>query len=179
MVTIETERLIIREFALDDFDGVHRYASNPNVVRFMVWGPNTEDETRQFIQTKLQSQVLKPRASYDLAITLDGVLIGGGGLTIHDKKRWEAELGYCLNEPHWGKGLGTEFAAAMIKYGFEELGLHRVTARCDSENHGSYRVMEKSGMTREGHLRKNQMVKGRYRDTLIYGILRGEWRRTG
>ena len=179
MVIIETKRLLIREFALEDFDAVHRYATNPNVVRFMTWGPNTKNETRRFIQRKLQSQILKPRASYDLAITLDGIPIGGGGLTIHDQKSGEAELGYCFDEPHWGKGLGTEFAATMIRYGFEELDLHRVTARCDPENHGSYRVMEKNGMTREGHLRENQMVKGKYKDTLIYGILRGEWESTG
>lgn len=178
MVTIETERLIIREFTQDDFDGVHRYASNPNVVRFMVWGPNTEDETRRFIQRKLQSQVLRERESYDLAITLDGVLIGGGGLTLQGLKSGDAELGYCLNEEYWRRGLGTEFAAAMIKYGFEELGLHRVTAKCDPENHGSYRIMEKNRMTREGHIRENLRIRGEYRDTLVYGILRSEWEPT-
>ena len=179
MVNIKTERLVIREFTHDDFDGVHRYASNPNVVRFMVWGPNTEDETRRFLQRKIQSQILKERVSYDLAITLDGVLIGGGGLTIVDQKSRDAELGYCINESYWGKGLGTEFAAAMIKYGFEELDLHRVTSKCDPENHASYRIMEKNGMTREGHLRENQWIKGKYRDSLVYGILRGEWESSG
>ncbi len=179
MVTIETDRLIIREFTHDDFDAVHRYASNPNVVKFMVWGPNTEDETRQFIQTKLQSQVLRPRVSYDLAITLDGILIGGGGLALQGLKSGDADLGYCLNEDYWGKGLGTEFAAAMIKYGFEELDLHRVTAKCDPENHGSYRIMEKNGMTREGHIRENLRIRGKYRDSLVYGILRSEWEPTG
>jgi RimJ/RimL family protein N-acetyltransferase len=179
MVTIKTDRLLIREFTLDDFDAVHRYATNPNVIRFMTWGPNTETETKQFLQSKLQSQVVKPRASYDLAITVDGIPIGGGGLTIHDQKSGEAELGYCFDEPHWGKGLGTEFAVVMVKYGFEELDLHRIIAKCDPENHGSYRIMEKIGMTKEGHLRENQRIRGKYRDTLIYGILRGEWESTG
>lgn len=179
MVTIETERLLIREFTLDDFDAVHRYASNSNVVRFMTWGPNTDTETKQFLQSKLQAQILKPRVSYDLAITLEGVLIGGGGLTIHDQKSGEAELGYCFDEPYWGNGLGTEFASAMIRYGFEELDLHKIIAKCDPENQGSYRIMEKNGMIREGHLRENQRIRGKYRDTLIYGILRGEWESTG
>jgi len=179
MVTIETKRLLIREFTLDDFEAVHRYGTNPNVVKFMTWGPNTEAETRQFLQSKLQSQVLKPRVSYDLAITFDGIPIGGGGLTIHDLKSDEAELGYCFDEPYWGKGFGTEFATAMIRYGFEELHLHRVIAKCDPENHGSYQVMENTGMTKEGHLRENLKVRGHYRDTLIYGILRHEWESTG
>ena len=179
MVTIETDRLLIREFTLDDFDAVHKYATNPNVIKFMTWGPNTETETKQFLQSKLQSQVVKPRASYDLAITVDGIPIGGGGLTLHDQKSGEAELGYCLDEPYWGKGLGTEFAVAMVRYGFEELDLHRIIAKCDPESHGSYRIMEKIGMTKEGHLRENQRIRGKYRDTLIYGILRGEWESTG
>jgi RimJ/RimL family protein N-acetyltransferase len=175
MVTIQTERLVLREFTQEDLDSVQSYASNPNVVRFMVWGPNTRTESKQFIQRKLQEQIVKPRLSYDLAITLDGHLIGGGGLTIRDLKNGEAELGYCLNEPFWGKGIGTEFAAAMIGYGFKELNLHRVFAKCDPENHASYRIMEKNGMTREGVLRENQIIKGRRRDTMIYGILRHEW----
>lgn len=179
MVTIETDRLLIREFNLEDFNAVHKYASNPKVVRFMTWGPNTETETKQFLQSKLKSQVVMPRASYDLAITVDGIPIGGGGLTIHDQKSGEAELGYCLDEPHWGNGFGSEFAAAMIRYGFENLDLHRVIAKCDPENHGSYRVMEKNEMTKEGHLRENQRIRGKYRDTLVYGILRGEWESSG
>jgi len=179
MVTIKTKRLLILEFTLDDFEAVHRYATNPNVVKFMAWGPNTEAETRNFLQSKLQSQVLKPRVSYDLAITVDRTPIGGGGLTIHNLKRDGAELGYCIDEPYWGKGFGTEFAAAMIRYGFEELLLHRVLAKCDPENHGSYMVMEKNGMTKEGHLRENLKIRGQYRDTLIYGILRHEWESTG
>jgi RimJ/RimL family protein N-acetyltransferase len=176
MITFQTNRLVLREFTQEDLDSVQSYASNPNVVRFMVWGPNTRTESKQFIQRKLQEQVVKPRLSYDLAITLDGQLIGGGGLTIRDLKSGEAELGYCLNESCWGKGIGTEFAEAMISYGFKELNLHRIFANCDPENHASYRIMEKNGMTREGLLRENQIIKGKRRDTLIYGILKHEWR---
>jgi ribosomal-protein-alanine N-acetyltransferase len=80
---------------------------------------------------------------------------------------------------HTGARDSAEFAAAMIRYGFEELLLHRVLAKCDPENHGSYRVMEKNGMTKEGHLRENLKIRGQYRDTLIYGFLRHEWESTG
>lgn len=175
MVPLQTKRLIIREFTEEDFRGVHKYASNPNVVKYMPWGPNTESDSRNFIQRKLQEQIVKPRKVHDLAITLKGEVIGGGGLTIHDSESGSAELGYCLEESHWGKGIGTEFAAEMIRYGFEEFGFHRVYARCDAQNTGSFRVMEKNGMIREGLLRDDTKIRGVYRSTLIYSILRHEW----
>ena len=179
MVSIETPRLLLREFTVDDFEMVHRYAVNPNVVMYMNWGPNSETETRRFLQNAIKNQIVKPRTSYELAITLDGELIGGCGFTIQNLKLGESEIGYCIDEPHWGKGYGTEVAGALIQYGFKERGMHRIFAKCDPENKGSYRVMEKNGMTKEGHLRENLKVRGQYRDTLIYGILRHEWGSTG
>jgi RimJ/RimL family protein N-acetyltransferase len=175
MVTIKTERLVLREFTQDDFEPVQRYASNSNVVRYMEWGHNTERDTKRFIQDAIKKQVVKPRENYELAITLDSQLIGGTGIIIKSRNDGEAEIGYCIDEPYWGKGVGSEVAEALIKHCFEELDVHRVIATCDSENIGSYRVMEKNGMTREGLLRENKLIKGRRRDTLIYSILTHEW----
>lgn len=171
MVRIETERLILREFRKDDVSAAHRYASNPNVVKYMVWGPNTFEESERFIQRKLQEQITQPRMNYSLAITLDNNLIGGCGLTIRNLKAGEAELGYCLDEPYWGKGIGTEVASALIHYGFSNLELHRIFALCDSRNIGSYMVMKKNGMLKEGLFRENKLIRGTYRDTLVYSIL--------
>lgn len=178
MVPLKTKRLVIREFTEEDFEGVHRYASNPNVVKYMPWGPNTEQDTHGFIQRKLQEQIVKPRKSHDYAITLDGILIGGGGLTVHDREARVAELGYCLDEPYWGKGIGTEFALEMIRHGFKGMDLNRIFAKCDSRNTGSYRIMEKIGMQREGLHKQDHLIRGTYRDTLIYAILRNEWDNT-
>ena len=175
MVTLPSERLVLREFVRDDFDSVHKYASDPEVVKFMPWGPNTRAETRRFIERNIQAQVVKPRTSYELAITIDGELIGGCGLTIHSISDKKAEVGYCLRRDMWGKGIATEVAASLIRFGFEELGLHRIRALCDTMNHGSYRVMEKNGMQREGVLRDEKRIRGEWRDSYIYSILEHEW----
>ena len=159
----------------NDFEAVQRYASNPNVVKYMEWGPNTDTDTKRFIQDAINKQVIKPRENYEFAVTQKGNLIGGTGIVIKSIADGEAEIGYCIDEPYWGKGVASEVAGAMIKHCFRELGMYRVIATCDADNIGSYRVMEKNGMTREGLLRENKFIKGKRRNTLIYSILRHEY----
>ena len=175
MVTIHTQRLVLREFSVEDFDAMHRGASNINVVQYMIWGPNTEDDTRRFIQHAIQTQIVKPRIEYQLAITLDGKLIGGCDFNIHSQEHQEGEIGYLLDEPYWGKGYATEIAKALIDFGFKEHDMHRIIAKCDARNEASFHVMEKCGMKREAHLRENRKTRDGRRDTLIYSILRHEW----
>ena len=69
----------------------------------------------------------------------------------------------------------TEAAAALLRLGFEGLGLHRIIGRCDGRNRGSAMVMERNGMRREAHLIENEFVKGEWTDELIYANLRREW----
>jgi len=175
MVTLYSDRLVLREFTRDDFDGVHKYANDPEVVKFMSWGPNTRTETRRFIEKTIQSQVVKPRTSYELAIELDHELIGGCGLTIHSLSDKRAEIGYCVRRIDWGKGVGTEVASELIRFGFNTLKMHRIEAKCDPENIASYKIMEKNGMQKEGILRQDKNIRGEWRDSYIYSILAHEW----
>ena len=175
MVTIETDRIVLREFTQEDFGALHEGASNINVVRYMTWGPNTEDDSRRFIQYALQTQIVRPRVVYQFAITLDEKVIGGCDFNINSTEHAEGEIGYLLNEPYWGNGYATEVARALIKYGFEEHGMHRIIAKCDARNEASSHVMEKCGMKREAYLREHRKTRDGRRDTLIYSILRREW----
>ncbi len=175
MVNLSSDRIVLREFTRDDFDGVHKYAVDPEVVKFMPWGPNTQSETRRFIEKTIQAQVVKPRTSYELAIELDHELIGGCGLTIHSLSDKRAEIGYCIRRVDWGKGVGTEVAGELIRFGFNGLKMHRIEAKCDLENIASYKIMEKNGMQREGILRQDKNIRGEWRDSYIYSILVHEW----
>src|SRR5213078_4423876 len=82
---LQTQRLFLRDFTIDDLADVHAYASLAQTVRFMEWGPNTEDQTRDFLQRKLAAQEVTPRAEYELAIVLEetGQIIGGVGLRLN------------------------------------------------------------------------------------------------
>ncbi len=81
-----------------------------------------------------------------------------------------AEIGYVLSEAYWNKGITTEAAKKLIDFGFNELGLVRIQARCFEENIGSQKVMEKSGMIFEGILRKSMFIKGIHQNVKMYAI---------
>jgi len=176
MTTLEARRLTIREFRTSDWRAVHSYASDPETVAYVDWGPNTESDTRTFIRHAIAYQSSKPRTRYELAITIreSGDLIGGCGIEITHPERREGVIGYCFNKAHWGKGYGTEAAQALIAFEFSRLNMHRIFALCDPSNIASNRILEKAGMTLEGHLRENFPVRGKWRDTIIYGILAHE-----
>ena len=180
VVAIESERLSLREFEETDWQEVHIYASDPKVVRFMDWGPNTEEETKAFISRSISSQKEKPRKRYTLAITLkeENKLIGSCDLCVESPENKEGWIGYCLNRQFWNKGYATEAAEALLTFGFQQLGLHRIFAAVDPKNIVSIYVLEKTGMQYEGHLREHKWSKGRWRDSLHYAILENEWKRT-
>ena len=90
----------------------------------------------------------------------------------------EGDIGYELSPKHWGHGYATEAAAAMLDFRFTQLKLHRIWSWCIADNVGSARVLHKLGMQAEGRLRENEYYKGRWWDTLLFGILDSEWRQT-
>jgi len=179
MVIICTERLILREFDETDWQAVHNYASNPEVVRYRHWGPNTTKETQEFIRRSIVCQKEQPRRNYTLAIILkaDEKLIGGCGIHISDPENRKGWIVYCLNRLFWGCEYATEVAKALLRFGFLQLGLHRIFATCDIKNIGSSKVLEKISMRREGHLREHELLKGSWRDSLLYAILEHEWQK--
>ncbi len=168
---------MLRDLSRDYWQAVHSYASDPEVVRYMDWGPNTEKETRNFIQRAIDNKEEQPRRNYTLAIVLktEDKLIGGCGINVSNPDNREGWIGYGLNRNFWGKGYGTESAKALLKFGFEELNLHRIFATCKTENTASAHVLEKIGMKREGHLREHKWTKGRWHDSFLYAILEQEW----
>ncbi|MEA3409856.1 MAG: GNAT family N-acetyltransferase [Candidatus Eisenbacteria bacterium] len=172
-ITIETERLALREFRPGDWESVHEYATDPEVYRHMPWGPNTEDETRAFIERAISSRHRDPRLHFELAVTMreDDRLIGGGGIRVADEGFRTANMGYCLRRDSWGEGLATEAAAGLVGFGFERLGLHRIWATCDTRNTRSARVLEKVGLELEGTMRDDTWLRGQWRSSHLYSIL--------
>jgi len=175
---VRTERLVLRDLEEADWQAAHSYASDPEVVRYMDWGPNTEDETKNFIQRSIANQKEQPRRYYTLAIVVkpDGRLIGGCGVHVSDPANREGWIGYCLNRHFWRQGYGTETARALLRFGFDQLNLHRIFALCDPGNAASVHVLEKVGMQLEGHLRERKFTKRNWHDELLYAILENEWK---
>lgn len=176
---IETARLLLREFKRTDWEDVHQYCKDPEVYKYMEWGPNSVEDTMNFVDSTLQSQRSKPRHTYELAVILkeSGDFIGGCGLRVHYADVQQGDIGYCYNRKYWRNGYGAEACGALLKMGFTDLKLHRIHATCDAENAGSAAVLKKSGMRQEAHFLQDKLVKGRWRDTLLFAILRDEWER--
>lgn len=179
MEVIQTKRLVLRDFEETDWKSVHDYASDQEVVRYMDWGPNTEEESESFIQRALAHQKEIPRKNFTLAIVLKATntLIGGCGIYVSNPDNREGYIGYVLNRNFWGRGYATETAQALLEFGFNQLKLHRIFATCDPENTASARVLEKIDMRREGHFRGHKWAKGKWRNSLLYAILDYEWER--
>lgn len=183
---LTTERLVLQEFHHTDFDAVHAYGSDPVVTRYTSFGPNTPIETEDFLTRAAGAALTAPRKSYDLAIVrvADRALIGGVGLHLGgsghtggcgESSPYRGELGYVLRSDAWGCGYAAEAGKAMVEFGFENLGLHRIFAECHAANEASARVMEKIGMRREGVLRQHVLIKGEWWDVVICGILKDGW----
>ncbi len=177
MPQLETERLLLREFVKSDWKAVHEYASDPEVVRFLEWGPNNSDESMSFLEGTLACQREKPRRIYEFAITLKdgGKLIGACGLRLHDQDTEQADLGYCYNRHYWGKGYASEAGKAVVEFAFKNLHLHRIVATCDSNNVASAAVLCNTGMRKEGYFVQERKVRGEWRDTLQFAILLQEF----
>lgn len=166
-----TTRLVLREYAQSDFDAVHRFASQPAVAEFVEWGPNTPQDTQAFLDGCMAEQIESPRTRYTLAVTEAGSdpfgsvgIYGGGGTS-------QAEMGFVISPDRWGAGYAREAAEAVLRFGFAELGLHRIWATCRPENLASARVLERIGMQREGHLRDHVRIRGRWQDSLLYAAI--------
>ena len=153
---IETDRLHLRPLVLGDLDAVHRLWTDPGVRRYLWDG---EEIPREKARTMLVRGIegLGEHGLGLWAVTRKGseALIGFCGFWPSGEDGRGGELLYGLLTPYWGEGLATEAARAMIRHGFEEVGLERIVAGADTENAASLRVMEKAGMIREGRDRRN------------------------
>ena len=111
-----------------------------------------------------------PRTGYTLALTESaGRPFGSVGL--YRDGPHHAELGFAVSRDRWGQGYATEAARAVLDFGFADLGLRRIYATCRRENVGSSRVLEKIGMSREGRLRDHVLIRGDWRDSLLYAAV--------
>jgi RimJ/RimL family protein N-acetyltransferase len=178
MIPIVSSRLRLREITEEDFDAIHAYASDPLVCRYMSFNPNTPEDTRGFIGRAVAARQAVPRADYTLLTTLrDGTVIGGCGIHGTAGDDSAGHIGYLFHRDYWGQGYGTEVAAALVAFGFDQLGLSRMWSTCDVENTASAHILEKVGMRREATFEeKNRDGVGTHM-SCRYGVLVADWDR--
>lgn len=173
---IDTERLLLRRFSVDDAADVFHHARDPDVARLTSWDPHQSiEDTRRFLDWAEERYAESIGAPWAMVLRETGEVVGAFGLTVI----WphlRGEIGYWIGRRYWRRGLTTEAGQAILRHVFDDLELNRVEARCEVENDASERVMQKLGMTFEGVLRQQIYSKGRFHDMKLYSLLRAEWR---
>jgi [ribosomal protein S5]-alanine N-acetyltransferase len=171
-VTLETARLKIRSYSEADIPelvpliGTREVAATTGRIAH----PYTVEHAKQFL-AKIE---VDPEVRMAITLRTDGCLIGGIGLRLVENHH-HAELGYWLGVPYWGKGYATEAAREMLRYGFEDLKLHRICASYFKGNESSGRILKKLGMSYEGCQREHVCKWDQFIDVKLYGLLRREW----
>ena len=165
----------LAQIAVEDWTAVHSWARLAEVCRFQTWGPNTEDETRSFVEGAVGAWSVSPQSRFSYAARLGRDVVGMGELHVRSRAQRQGEISYIVHPRVWGQGIGTEIGRQLLARGFGELGLHRVRATCDPRNLGSARVLTKLGMTPEGRLRHTQLIRDGWRDSLLFSMLEDEW----
>ncbi len=150
-VLLETERLVLRRYERDDLDRLDRLNSNVEVMRYIGDGSlRTREQTRAAIIRTQRIYDLFPGLGFWIAEEKPKRRFAGVFALIYIPKTVEVEVGYRLAKPAWGRGLATEGARALVRYGVLELGLDRVVGLTHPENIASQNVLMKAGLARRG-----------------------------
>ena len=161
----------MRAWAPTDLDSLVRHANNPKVASTMVDAfphPFTVRNGTAFLAS-VRAET-PPRV---LCIEVEGEAAGAISLEpLFDIWRANAELGYWLAEPYWGRGLVSRAVVEMVDYGFSRWPIERIFARPFATNSGSRRVLEKAGFKLEGRLERSVLKDGVFQDEMIYAVLR-------
>jgi RimJ/RimL family protein N-acetyltransferase len=158
---------------------VWAYQRRPEVARYMLWEPRTRQQAQAAVDQMVKETTLaKDGDCLSLAVFWPnaGAVVGQVELVLHSQHSRQGEVGYVFNPDYQGKGLATEAARAVLRWGFEDLDLHRIIGRCHAQNRASAALLERLGMRREAHFIDNSIVKGTWREEYVYAMLQCEWR---
>jgi len=172
---LETDRLVLRPLRRQDAKDIFSYASDPEVARYVLWDPHQSvSETRSYIRYMRSLSRRGLPSSWAVTLRDSGKVIGTIGFMWYSEANSAAELGYSLSKSFWNLGYATEALRAVIRSVFAVLPVNRLEAQHDLRNPASGRVMEKSGMKKEGILRQRIRNKGEYVDVALFAILRSD-----
>jgi aminoglycoside 6'-N-acetyltransferase len=178
LTRLETHRLRIRPFTLEEAPFIAATRSDPEVARFLPWEPPFPlEEARSRIETAGMRTVLEPNQWVLRAVERveDSALIGEVGVRGHHEDPRQAIIGYVLAREAHGKGYATEVVRAVVGELFTTHGLHRIFAYTQDQNRASQRVLEKIGFRREAHMIEAFFARGVWQSEYMYAMLRREW----
>jgi len=180
-IQLETDRLIVRRFEPSDVRDVLDYSRCEPADRFrqrnVDWEPTEESALKWWTpMIAMRPQEAINWLSLVIELKSEARVIGNVGFNAkRTGDHLQGSIGWTLGADYEGHGYATEAAQALLDYLFDAVGFHRVFAMSSPANPKSWRLMERLGMQREAHFRKNCYVDGDWDDEYVYAILREEW----
>jgi RimJ/RimL family protein N-acetyltransferase len=173
MKHLESERLCLRPFELNDFDAVHAWATDELVTRYTPWGPNSEEDTRGFLERAIAGarDANSHYSEFAIVERASAQVVGGCGLSGRRIQFREYEIGWTVNREFWRRGFATEAGGLAVQYAFSDLGAHRLYATIDFENEASMGVARKLEFREEGYFRGDLLIRGKWRDSRVFARL--------
>jgi ribosomal-protein-alanine N-acetyltransferase len=176
---LKTRRLVLKQVTVKDAPWYFEHFNTKEIVEGQDHGgPRDLSEARAELKLYFTDN-FRRRSGIRWGITLrgDDKLIGSAGFYKWiQPERYQAEMGYDLDPACWGKGIMTEALSAIIQYGFDNMGLHRIEVLISHHNRRSQLLIRRLGFKREGVLRDHYFVEGRFSDDVIFSLLKEEWK---
>ena len=175
-IRLETDRLILRRFTMDDAEGMlNNWASDDEVTKYLTWHTHQNIETTMaYIDYCMQEYAKSAFYQWIIEIKETQELIGNISVVKVIDETDSLELGWVIGRKYWGKGYTAEAARVIIEVLFDKVGANCIYAAHDVNNPNSGRVMQKIGMKYEGTLRQSNRNNQGIVDSARYSILRSE-----
>ena len=175
---IRTARLLLRPLSAADTDALLAYRSVPDVCRYVPFEPMDAQAVAERLATRWANTGLTDEGqalTLGVEVAATGELVGDVVLFWHSRLHCGGEIGYVVNPEFTGRRYATEAARELLRLGFDELGLHRITARIDERNGPSAKLALRLGMRQEARLVHNEFFKGEWSTELDFAMLADEW----
>ena len=177
--TIETDRLLLRKFNLDDANNMFiNWASDDEVTKYLTWPAHKSiEESEKIIGMWIKDYDSQNFYQWCIELKQSGEAIGSISVVNIKEDICSVEVGYCIGQKYWGQGITSEAFCALIPFFFEEVQVNRIEARHDINNPKSGRVMEKCGLIKEGVQKQGLKSNSGISDSVIYGLVRDDWKK--
>jgi ribosomal-protein-alanine N-acetyltransferase len=175
---IETERLLLRRIDVNDVEEVLALRGNPDTMKYIP-RPLTKSKEDALEHIAMIEEKIVNNTGINWGITIKGnpKIIGIIGHYRISPENHRAEIGYMSFPETNGKGYMSEALKAVLAYGFEQMNLHSIEAVIDPANIASEKLLQKNGFVKEAHILENELWEGKFWDTVIYSLLRKNWKK--
>lgn len=172
---LETERLILRPFQMEDAKHIFEIRSNEYVMKFMDSSfHGSIEDSEKFVADNIKNQEEGNGFFWAIINKESGEFMGDFSIWNVDQKNNRGQIGYSLKKQYWKLGFMTEAMKEILLYGFKELGLHSYEANINPMNEGSRKCLEKIGFNKEAYFRENYFFEGKYLDSEIYCLIKSD-----